>query len=90
MKNFKYPVIFDATHSVQLPGGMGNQSDGQYEFVDTLATASTTVGIAAIFMETHENPDIAPSDGPNMWPINELKNLLEVLVRHDKIAKNLN
>ncbi len=69
---------------------MGDKSSGQREFVPTLAKAASAIGIAAIFMETHENPDAAPSDGPNMWPINELKNLLEVLVRHDKIAKNLN
>ena len=90
LKNFGHPVVFDATHSVQQPGGLGDKSSGQREFVPTLAKAASAIGIAAIFMETHENPDIAPSDGPNMWPINELKNLLEVLVRHDKIAKNLN
>ena len=90
LKNFGHPVVFDATHSVQQPGGLGDKSSGQREFVPTLAKAASAIGIAAIFMETHENPDIAPSDGPNMWPINELKNLIEVLVRHDKIAKNLN
>ena len=90
LKNLGHPVVFDATHSVQQPGGLGDKSSGQREFVPTLAKAASAIGIAAIFMETHENPDIAPSDGPNMWPINELKNLLEVLVRHDKIAKNLN
>ena len=89
LKNLGHPVVFDATHSVQQPGGLGDKSSGQREFVPTLAKAASAIGIAAIFMETHENPDIAPSDGPNMWPINELKNLLEVLVRHDKIAKNL-
>ena len=90
LKNLGHPVVFDATHSVQQPGGLGDKSSGQREFVPTLAKAASAIGIAAIFMETHENPDIAPSDGPNMWPINELKNLLEILVRHDKIAKNLN
>ncbi len=90
LKNLGHPVVFDATHSVQQPGGLGDKSSGQREFVPTLAKAASAIGIAAIFMETHENPDAAPSDGPNMWPINELKNLLEVLVRHDKIAKNLN
>jgi 2-dehydro-3-deoxyphosphooctonate aldolase (KDO 8-P synthase) len=90
LKNLGHPVVFDATHSVQQPGGLGDKSSGQREFVPTLAKAASAIGIAAIFMETHENPDEAPSDGPNMWPINELKNLLEVLVRHDKIAKNLN
>ena len=90
LKNLGHPVVFDATHSVQQPGGLGDKSSGQREFVPTLAKAASAIGIAAIFMETHENPDEAPSDGPNMWPINKLKNLLEVLVRHDKIAKNLN
>jgi 2-dehydro-3-deoxyphosphooctonate aldolase (KDO 8-P synthase) len=90
MRSTNCPIIFDATHSVQQPGGLGDKSSGQREFVPTLAKAASAIGIAAIFMETHENPDEAPSDGPNMWPINELKNLLEVLVRHDKIAKNLN
>ena len=90
MKKYEYPIIFDATHSVQQPGGLGDKSSGQREFVPTLAKAASAIGIAAIFMETHENPDAAPSDGPNMWPINELKNLLEVLISHDKIAKNLN
>ena len=90
LKNLGHPVVFDATHSVQQPGGLGDKSSGQREFVPTLAKAASAIGIAAIFMETHENPDAAPSDGPNMWPINELKNLLEVLISHDKIAKNLN
>ena len=89
LKNLGHPVVFDATHSVQQPGGLGDKSSGQREFVPTLAKAASAIGIAAIFMETHENPDLAPSDGPNMWPLNELKNLLEVLVRHDKIAKKL-
>ena len=89
LKNLGHPVVFDATHSVQQPGGLGDKSSGQREFVPTLAKAASAIGIAAIFMETHENPDLAPSDGPNMWPLNELKNLLGVLVRHDKIAKKL-
>ena len=88
LKNFKYPVIFDATHSVQLPGGMGSQSDGQYEFVDTLATASTTVGIAGIFMETHENPRKAPSDGPNMVPLKDLGKLIHKIILYDNLTKS--
>ncbi len=88
IKNFGYPVIFDATHSVQLPGGMGNSSGGQSEFVDTLATASTTVGIAGIFMETHENPKKAPSDGPNMVPLKELGKLIHKIILYDNLTKS--
>ncbi len=88
MKNYKYPIIFDATHSVQLPGGMGNVSDGQYEFVDTLATASTTVGIAGIFMETHDNPKKAPSDGPNMVPLKDLGKLIHKIILYDNLTKS--
>ena len=89
LKNLGYPIVFDATHSVQQPGGLGDKSSGQREFVPTLATAATAIGVASIFMETHEDPDNAPSDGPNMWPLNKLKGLLELLIKHDKIAKNL-
>jgi len=89
LKNIGHPVVFDATHSVQQPGGLGDKSSGQREFVPTLATAATAIGVASIFMETHEDPDNAPSDGPNMWPLNKLKGLLELLIKHDKIAKNL-
>ena len=89
LKNLGHPVVFDATHSVQQPGGLGDKSSGQREFVPTLATAATAIGVASIFMETHEDPDNAPSDGPNMWPLNKLKSLLELLIKHDKIAKNL-
>ena len=89
LKNLGHPVVFDATHSVQQPGGLGDKSSGQREFVPTLATAATAIGVASIFMETHEDPDNAPSDGPNMWPLNKLKGLLELLIKHDKIAKNL-
>jgi len=83
-----YPVMFDATHSVQQPGGHGATSGGQREFVPTLARAATAVGIAALFIEAHEDPDNAPSDGPNMVPIDELQALMEKLVALDKIAKS--
>ena len=83
-----YPVIFDATHSVQQPGGQGESSGGQREFVEHLARAATAVGVAGIFMETHQDPDNAPSDGPNMIPISKLENLLKQLVEIDKTIKN--
>ncbi len=89
LKEFGHPVVFDATHSVQQPGGLGDKSSGQREFVPTLATAASAIGVAAIFMETHEAPDSAPSDGPNMWPLDKLKSLLQILIQHDEIAKNL-
>ena len=89
LKTLGHPVVFDATHSVQQPGGLGDKSSGQREYVPTLATAAAAIGVAAIFMETHEDPDNAPSDGPNMWPLNKLKDLLAVLIKHDKIAKNI-
>ena len=76
MSKFGFPIVFDATHSVQQPGGMGEKSGGQREFVPYLARAAIAVGVGAIFMETHEDPDNAPSDGPNMVPLNEIKNLL--------------
>ena len=82
-----FPVIFDATHSVQQPGGQGNSSGGQREFVPTLARAAVAVGIAGVFIETHENPDFAPSDGPNMWHLNKLEELLKQLTDFDKISK---
>ncbi len=83
-----YPVIFDATHSVQQPGGLGEKSGGQREFVEHLARASVAVGVAGVFLETHEDPDNAPSDGPNMIPINNLENLLNQLFEIDKLVKN--
>ncbi len=83
-----YPVVFDATHSVQQPGGMGDKSGGQREFVEYLARAAVAVGVAAIFMETHEDPDNAPSDGPNMVPLSKMPSLLEQLVDIDKLIKN--
>jgi 2-dehydro-3-deoxyphosphooctonate aldolase (KDO 8-P synthase) len=82
-----YPVVFDATHSVQQPGGLGGRSGGQREFVPVLARAAIAIGVAAVFMETHQDPDRAPSDGPNMVPLKELPDILETLVELDRIAK---
>jgi 2-dehydro-3-deoxyphosphooctonate aldolase (KDO 8-P synthase) len=87
MRETGCPVVFDATHSVQLPGGAGTQSSGQREFVPALARAAMAVGIAGIFMETHPDPDHAPSDGPNMWPIQKMEELLVVLKEIDNIVK---
>lgn len=87
MKQTGYPVIFDATHSVQQPGGNGVSSGGQREFAPVLADAAITAGIAGIFIETHENPDSAPSDGPNMIPLRDMPAVLEKLMALDKIAK---
>ena len=87
MSKFGFPIVFDATHSVQQPGGMGEKSGGQREFVPYLARAAIAVGIGAIFMETHEDPDNAPSDGPNMVPLNEVKALLKKLTEIDKLVK---
>ena len=84
-----YPVVFDATHSVQQPGGLGDKSGGQREFVEYLARAAVAVGVAAIFMETHPDPDNAPSDGPNMVPLSKMSNLLKQLVEIDKLIKNV-
>ena len=81
------PVVFDATHSVQQPGGQGGKSGGQREFAPILARAAVSVGIAAIFMETHQDPDNAPSDGPNMVPLREIKGIIETLMEFDRIAK---
>ena len=88
MAKFGYPIVFDATHSVQQPGGMGEKSGGQREFVPYLARAAIAVGVGAVFMETHEDPDNAPSDGPNMVPLSEIKNLLKQLVSIDTLIKN--
>ena len=82
-----YPVVFDATHSVQQPGGQGTTSGGQREFVPALARAAISVGVAAVFIETHQNPDSAPSDGPNMVRLKELEGLLAQLIEFDKLAK---
>jgi 2-dehydro-3-deoxyphosphooctonate aldolase (KDO 8-P synthase) len=84
-----YPIVFDATHSVQQPGGKGESSGGQREFVPVLARAAVAVGVAAVFLETHENPDTAPSDGPNMVPLKELPHLLKTLIAFDRLAKNI-
>ncbi len=81
------PVVFDATHSVQQPGGQGGSTGGQREFVETLARAAVAVGVAGLFIETHQDPDNAPSDGPNMVPISQMKRLLEKLLAFDAIAK---
>ena len=82
-----YPIIFDATHSVQQPGGLGEQSGGQREFVEYLSRAAAAVGVAAIFLETHQDPDNAPSDGPNMVPLNKLEGLINQIVEIDKLIK---
>ncbi len=82
-----YPVIFDATHSVQQPGGQGEKSGGQREFVEHLSRAAVAVGVAGIFMETHQDPDNAPSDGPNMIPLSNLENLLKQLIEIDNVIK---
>ena len=84
-----YPVVFDATHSVQQPGGMGDKSGGQREFVEYLSRAAIAVGVAAIFIETHPDPDNAPSDGPNMVPLSKMPDLLKKLVEIDKLIKNV-
>ena len=83
-----YPVVYDATHSVQQPGGMGEKSGGQREFVEHLSRAAIAVGVAAVFMETHQDPDNAPSDGPNMIPLDKLENLLKQLTDIDNLIKN--
>lgn len=87
MRETGCPVVFDATHSVQLPGGQGDTSGGQREFVPVLARAAVAVGIAGIFMETHPNPEKAWSDGPNSWPLAKMESLLTTLVALDKAAK---
>ena len=83
-----YPVIFEATHSVQQPGGLGEKSGGQREFVEHLSRAAVAVGVAGLFIETHQDPDNAPSDGPNMLPLNKLENLLKQLTEIDNLIKN--
>ena len=83
-----YPVVFDATHSVQQPGGKGDKSGGQREFVEYLSRAAIAVGVAAVFIETHPDPDNAPSDGPNMVPLSNMLDLLKQLVEIDNLIKN--
>ena len=83
------PVIFDATHSVQQPGGQGTASGGERRFVPVLARAAVAVGVAGIFIETHQDPDRAPSDGPNMLPLASLEPLLKELIEIDRLTKRL-
>lgn len=82
-----YPVVMDATHSVQQPGGMGGSSGGQREFAPVMARAAVSLGIAAVFIETHEDPDTAPSDGPNMIPLDQMDALVKTLMAFDRLAK---
>jgi len=87
MRDTGCPVVYDATHSVQLPGGQGSSSGGQREFVPVLARAAIASGVAGVFMETHPNPAEALSDGPNAWPLQHMKALLETLKRLDDAVK---
>lgn len=87
MRETGCPVVFDATHSVQLPGGQGDKSGGQREFVPVLARAAVASGISGLFMETHPNPDQALSDGPNAWPLSKMRGLLETLKLLDELVK---
>ena len=87
MRKFGAPVVFDATHSVQLPGGQGTSSGGQREFVPVLARAAVAAGVAGLFMETHPDPANAKSDGPNAWPLDRMRALLETLVELDRLVK---
>ncbi len=88
LKRTHAPVIFDATHSVQQPGGQGTSSGGEREFVPVLARAAVAIGVAGVFIETHQDPDQAPSDGPNMMPLKEMEALLRTLVAFDRLAKS--
>lgn len=88
MRDTNAPVVFDATHSVQLPGGQGNVSGGQREYVPVLARAAIAAGVAGVFMETHPDPARALSDGPNAWPLKQMKELLEILKRIDETVKS--
>jgi 2-dehydro-3-deoxyphosphooctonate aldolase (KDO 8-P synthase) len=88
MRSTGCPVVFDATHSVQLPGGKGQSSGGQREFVPVLARAAVAAGVAGVFMETHPDPDQALSDGPNAWPLQRMESLLTTLVELDRIVKS--
>ena len=82
-----YPVIFDATHSVQSPGGMGDKSGGDRKYVPALSKAATAVGVAGVFMETHNDPDNAPSDGPNMVKLEDMSDLIKKLIEIDNLVK---
>jgi 2-dehydro-3-deoxyphosphooctonate aldolase (KDO 8-P synthase) len=88
MRETGCPVVFDATHSVQLPGGQGSSSGGQREFIPVLARAAAGAGVAGVFMETHPRPDEALCDGPNSWPLALMGELLETLVGIDRLVKN--
>ena len=88
MRETACPVVFDATHSVQLPGGQGSVSGGQREFIPVLARAAVAVGIAGLFMETHPRPEQALSDGPNSWPLQRMESLLSTLVALDRLVKD--
>ena len=90
MKRENYPVIFDATHSVQQPGGRGNQSGGQREFIYDLSKAAVSIGISGLFIEVHDDPDNAPSDGPNMLKLSELESFLVKIIKLDNLVKNEN
>ncbi|CAK0768878.1 2-dehydro-3-deoxyphosphooctonate aldolase [Azospirillaceae bacterium] len=90
MADFGFPIVFDATHSVQQPGGLGGSSGGQREFVPILARAAVAIGVAAVFMETHESPDDALSDGPNMVPLSKLSQILDDIQKVDVLAKEIN
>jgi 2-dehydro-3-deoxyphosphooctonate aldolase (KDO 8-P synthase) len=87
MRDTGCPVVFDATHSVQLPGGQGSSSGGQREFVPVLARAAIAVGVSGVFMETHPNPEKALSDGPNAWPLGKMRALLETMLELDAVTK---
>lgn len=87
LRNTQCPVVFDGTHSVQLPGGQGSSSGGQREFVPVLARAAVAAGVSGLFMETHPDPESALSDGPNAWPLDKLKSLLEILMTLDTTVK---
>ncbi len=90
MKKENYPVIFDATHSVQQPGGKGNKSGGQREFIYDLSKAAVSIGISGLFIEVHDDPDNAPSDGPNMLKLSELESFLVKIIKLDNLVKNEN
>jgi 2-dehydro-3-deoxyphosphooctonate aldolase (KDO 8-P synthase) len=87
MRETGCPVVFDATHSVQLPGGRGDASGGQREFIPVLARAAVAAGVAGLFMETHPDPERALSDGPNAWPLDRMESLLRVLIAVDAAVK---
>ena len=88
MRETGCPVVFDATHSVQLPGGKGTASGGQREFVPVLARAAVAAGVSGLFMETHPDPSMALSDGPNAWPLDRVQSLLQTLVALDRVVKS--